>query len=111
MAAGVTDTLWSLDDMGELSTNGKPIRNNKTVMNWIVSKEGQRRMRVVKSSVGNLFYFEEETYRFDDDEYIQDYYWSPSYISSSTTSRGRTSATPRMNAIRASMLGVGGPIW
>jgi hypothetical protein len=29
----------------------------------------------------NYFYFKEETYRFDDDEYVQDYYWSPSYIS------------------------------
>ena len=50
-------------------------------INWTVSKDGRRRVRVVKSSVGKLFYFKEETYRFDDDEYVQDYYWSPSYIS------------------------------
>jgi hypothetical protein len=50
-------------------------------INWIVSKDGRRRMRVVKSPVGALFYFEEETYQFDDDEYFQDYCWSPSYIS------------------------------
>jgi hypothetical protein len=49
-------------------------------INWIVSKDGRRRVRVVKSSVGTLFYFEEETYWFDDDEYVH-YYWSPSYIS------------------------------
>jgi hypothetical protein len=40
-------------------------------ISWIVSEDGRRRMRVVKSSVGELFYFEEQTYRFEDDEYVQ----------------------------------------
>ena len=42
----------------------------------IESPDGKKRVSIVKSRVGNLFSFEEETHTTDEDGYT---YWSPSY--------------------------------
>ena len=41
----------------------------------IESRDGKKRVFITKSTVGNLFRFEEETYRTDEDGS----YWNPSY--------------------------------
>jgi hypothetical protein len=101
LEAKVTDRLWSLEDMVGSWTNGKLTIKGKAIMaisqdnSWIVSKEGQRRVRVVKSSIGAFFYFEEEAYRFD--EYVGDHYWSRSYISGLYDSARQRSKLPGPN--------------